>query len=79
MAYYEAQLVTRRFPQWMDPAHLAVDVGAGSLLIEAQVGENWITVEDIIEDTVKQMDVANGKFRFTPADGAVFEFAVGNN
>lgn len=64
------------FPQWMRPAFLSVTANGGSVLIEARQGAGWVTIETITADTAKAMDVANGRFRFTPSGGATYTFTV---
>ena len=61
------------------PAMVVVDAGGGSLAIEADMGDGtWIGIpgSPFTEDTAFHLSIGNGRFRFTPAEGAAYSFTV---
>lgn len=52
---------------------LALKANGGSLLVEKQVGNDWVISDTFYADGVHRLDLGNTPTRFTPRAGAAFE------
>lgn len=60
-------------------ALVSIDANGGSVAIEQDMGDGtWIALPDspYSADTVFHLEVAQGRFRFTPSGSATYSFTV---
>lgn len=56
-----------------DVCVLIVRANGGQLLVEKQVGSNWIIADTFTADGAHAMQFGRGNVRFTPSGGAEYE------
>lgn len=63
-----------------NPALVVIRAGAGSVAVEADIGDGsyvQIPGSPFTADTVFHLNIANGRFRFTPSGGALYGYGDG--
>lgn len=55
--------------------NLTVKTNGGQVLIEKQVGSDWVVCDTISADGAVTLQLGNSSTRFTPSGGAVFEIS----
>ncbi len=55
---------------------LVVEANGGSLVISVYNGSDWVVSDTITEDSTSVIFTAGLRFKFTPADGAVYNVSL---
>lgn len=67
------------YRHFVEPALVGIDANGGSVVIEMDMGDGtFIAIPDspFTADQVFRLEVALGRFRFTPSGGATYLFSV---